>query len=76
MRGFRVYRDLCENLFSSGKRHHRTRSWQLEKKTCDDRALFAHTIPEIFALITCAQAPGVANRLLRFSDTALARGLR
>ena len=58
MRGFRVYSDLCENLFSRGKRHRRTRSSHARKKrTCDTRALGAHTIPEIIALITCAQTP-------------------
>ena len=57
MRGFRVYSDLFENLFSCGKRHRRTRSSHARKKTCDTRALGAHTVPEIIALITCAQTP-------------------
>ena len=74
--GVSVFSDLCENLFSSGKRHRRTRSSHARKKTYDTRVLFAPTFPEIFALITCTQALGVANRLLRFPDRAVARGLR
>ena len=61
---------LVENVIAALDR--RTR----EKKTYDTWVLFAPTFPEIFALITCAQALGVANRLLQFSDRAVARGLR
>lgn len=42
---------LVENVTAALDRHTR------EKKTCDTRALGAHTIPEIIALITCAQTP-------------------
>ena len=52
-----VFIVTCENLFSCGKRHRRTRSSHARKKTNDTGALGAHTIPEIIALITCAQTP-------------------